>query len=406
MEIFYDVAIVGGGLVGASLAIALGDSGLKVALIEASPPRASTQASYDERNLALARATVTALQTLGVWPAVAARATPIQRIHISRAGEFGSVRLDAQREHLADFGAVLPARELGNGLVTALDAAKSLARITPAQVTGLRDEGDAVRLTVLRDGAESTLRTRLLVGADGTDSFVRNALGIEVEEVDYAQTLFVGTVTPEREMEGCAYERFSDFGPVALLPLSERRAGLILSVPTSEAASVAAMNDADYLALAQQRFGWRAGRFLRAGKRMSHPIRRVIARALTAPRAVLVGNAAQTIHPIGAQGFNLGLRDALTLAELIIVAAREQRDVGDASLLGDYAQRRRDDREGTLAFSDGLVRLACSPAAPLKPLRSLGMALLDGIAPLREAVARRGMGFRGVPNTYALGVKP
>src|SRR3569623_3299407 len=176
MEIFYDAAIVGGGLVGASLAIALGASGLKVALIEATPPRASTQASYDERNLALARATVTSLQTLGVWPALAARATPIRRIHVSRAGEFGSVRLDAQREHMADFGAVLPARELGNGLVSALGAARSLDRITPAQVTGLRAEGDAMRLVLQRDGGETTLRTRLLVGAGGTDSFVRNAL--------------------------------------------------------------------------------------------------------------------------------------------------------------------------------------------------------------------------------------
>jgi 2-octaprenyl-6-methoxyphenol hydroxylase len=406
MENFYDVAIVGGGLVGSSLAIALHDSGLAVALIEAVAPRTSTQPSYDERNLALARATVTALDTLGVWKSVAARATAIRRIHISRAGEFGSVRLDAQREHLADFGAVLPARELGNGLVAALAAATSLARITPAQVTAVEPAGDAVTLVLQRDGAESRLRARLVVGADGTDSFVRNALGIEVEEEDYAQTLFVGTVTPEREMDGCAYERFTDHGPVALLPLTERRAGLILSVPSADADAIAALDDASYLALAQERFGWRAGRFLRAGKRMVHPIRRVIARTLAAPRAVLVGNAAQTIHPIGAQGFNLGLRDALTLAELAIAAARAGRDVGQADVLAEYAQRRREDREGTLAFSDGLVRLACSPAKALAPMRSLGMALLDGVAPLREMVSRRGMGFRGVPNSYALGVKP
>lgn len=406
MDNQHDIAIVGGGLVGASLAIALADSGLSVALIEAVAPRASTQASYDERNLALSRATVTALSVLGVWPRVAAQAQAIGRVHVSRAGEFGSVRLDARREGLDSFGAVLPARELGNALIAALDAAPALARITPAQVRALEPAHDAVTLRLQREGREETLRARLVVGADGTDSFVRRELGIGTDDVDYGQTLFVGTVTPERALDGCAWERFSDDGPVALLPLAERRAGLVLSVTNERAAEIAALGDAAYLDFAQQRFGWRAGKFTRAGRRSAHPIRRVVAQSLTAPRAVLVGNAAQTIHPIGAQGFNLGLRDALTLAELVIAAQRSGDDPGNVELLAEYTKRRSEDRDGTLAFSDGLVRLACNPALPLKPLRTLGMALLDGIAPLREAVARRGMGYRGTPTAYALGAKP
>jgi 2-octaprenyl-6-methoxyphenol hydroxylase len=406
MDHTHDIAIVGGGLVGSSLAIALADSGLSVALIEAVPPRASAQASYDERNLALARATVTALGVLGVWPRVAAQAQAIRRIHISRAGEFGSVRLDARREGVDSFGAVLPARELGNGLLAALEAAPSLARVTPAHVRALATAPDAVTLHVQRGEREETLRARLVIGADGTDSFVRRELGIGTDDIDYGQTLFVGTVTPERALDGCAFERFSDEGPVALLPLAERRAGLVVSVPNERAADIAALSDTAYLEFAQQRFGWRAGRFTRVGRRSAHPIRRVVAQALTAPRVVLMGNAAQTIHPIGAQGFNLGLRDALTLAELVLAAARAGADPGHADLLAEYTRRRMEDRNGTLAFSDGLVRLACNPALPLKPLRTLGMALLDGVAPLREAVARRGMGFRGKPTAYALGVKP
>lgn len=406
MDHTYDIAIVGGGLVGSSLAIALADSGLSVALIEATAPRASTQASYDERNLALSRATVTALGVIGVWSRVAAQAQTIQRIHVSRVGEFGSVRLDARREGVDSFGAVIPARELGNGLIAALEAAPALVRVTPAQVRALDVTSDGVTLRVQRGEREESLRTRLVVGADGTESFVRRELRIGTDDIDYGQTLFVGTVTPERGLEGCAYERFSDEGPVALLPLAERRAGLVLSVANERAAHVAALSDADYMDLAQQRFGWRVGRFTRVGRRSTHPIRRVAAQALTSPRAVLVGNAAQTIHPIGAQGFNLGLRDALTLAELVIAAARTGADPGNAELLKEYAQRRAEDRTGTLAFSDGLVRLACNPALPLKPLRTLGMALLDGVAPLREAVARRGMGYRGTPTAYALGVKP
>jgi 2-octaprenyl-6-methoxyphenol hydroxylase len=235
---------------------------------------------------------------------------------------------------------------------------------------------------------------------------VRALCGIGTEDVDYAQTLFVGSVLPQRPLDGLAYERFSDSGPVALLPLAERRAGLVLSVPSSEAPAVAALDDAAFLALAQQRFGWRAGRFSRPGRRSSHAIRRVVARSLVAPRCVLVGNAAQTLHPIGAQGFNLGLRDALTLAQLLIDAQRRGADTGDEALLQQYAALRREDREGTMAFSDGLVRLACNPAAVLTPLRSLGLLLLDGLPQAGAMIARRGMGFRGKPTAYALGVRP
>lgn len=407
METLYDVAIVGGGLVGTSLAIALAGSPLRVALIEAAAPRPSTQPSHDERNLALARATTAALDALGVWPHVAARAMPIRRLHVSRAGEFGSLRLDAAREGVVDFGAVLPARELGNGLIAALEAARGIARVAPTELLGLEPGGDAHTLRLRGEAGEDfDLRARLVVGADGTNSLVRETMGIGTERIDYGQTLVVGSIAPGRDLDGVAYERFSDQGPVALLPLRDRRAGLVLSVPAAAAAEVLALDDAAYAAYAQQRFGWRAGAFSRPGRRAGHAIRRVTAQALTAERTVLVGNAAQTIHPIGAQGFNLGLRDALTLAELLLDAAREGGDGGDRALLRSYAQRRESDRRGTLAFSDGLVRLACQPNGLLSPLRSLGLAALDALAPLRQAVARRGMGYRGTPTAYALGVRP
>jgi 2-octaprenyl-6-methoxyphenol hydroxylase len=235
---------------------------------------------------------------------------------------------------------------------------------------------------------------------------VRDACAIGADRHDYAQHLIVTTVTAAKSLDQCAYERFSDEGPVAMLPLGDRRAGLVLSVDAGSAADAAALDDDGFLALAQRRFGWRLGRLTRPGRRVAYPIHRVVARALIAPRTVLVGNAAQTIHPIGAQGFNLGLRDALTLAELVIEAARAGGDVGAASLLQTHAERRRADRDGTLAFSDGLVRVACSPALPLRPLRSLGMLLLDGVSPLKDALVRRGMGLRGRPTPYAFGERP
>ncbi|QNK00088.1 2-octaprenyl-6-methoxyphenyl hydroxylase [Dyella telluris] len=387
------VLIVGGGLVGASLAIALDAAGIDAVMVEAAAPRIGEQPSYDERNLALARATVNGLTAIGVWKHAHAQATPIRHIHVTRAGEFGSVQMDAQRHGVDAMGWTLPARELGAALLRRLDECTRLRRLAPARVESLEPTADGWRARVHTGDGVVEIDTPLLVGADGTASFVRERLGIEVERLDYRQTLFVCTVTPERDHAQRAYERFADNGPIALLPLAARRCGLVLTVPQHEAKTVEAMDDDAFIALAQERFGWRLGRLSRPGKRHPYAIQRVAARSLISTRAVLVGNAAQTVHPIGAQGFNLGLRDALTLAELLADA----NDPGAEELLLGYAQRRAPDREGTMAMSHGLVQLACLPQPLLAPLRSLAMLAFDRLPPLQRLMARRGMGFRGEP---------
>jgi 2-octaprenyl-6-methoxyphenol hydroxylase len=403
-----DVLIVGGGLVGASLAIALDGSGLRVALIEAVAARVgesgrSALPSPDDRNLALSRASVNALTAIGVWELVARHTTPIRRVHVSRQGEFGVARFDAAKHGVDAFGATLPARELGQGLLARLATCTDLLRLAPAKLTALSNAPDAIVADVDTADGNRRLRTQLLVGADGTGSFVRDSLGIQSSHVDYAQTAFVTTVLPERAMDGCAYERFTSTGPVALLPLAERRAGVVLTVPTADAAPIAALDDSGYLALLHERFGYRLGRFSRPGRRVCYPLQRVMAQSLTAARAVLVGNAAQTLHPIAAQGFNLGLRDALTLAEMLVERTQQGADPGGAALLHDYAQRREDDRNGTAALSDGLARWTSSEALPLKLLRSIGLVALDRIGLLQDAFVRRGMGFRGRVPRLALG---
>jgi 2-octaprenyl-6-methoxyphenol hydroxylase len=398
----YDVLIVGGGLVGASLAIALDGSGLRVALVEAVPARADHQPSYDERNLALAAASVNALEALGVWTHVSSRATPIRRIHVSRQGEFGAARLEASKHGRESFGAVLPARELGNGLLARLATCATLVRHAPASLVALTAAPDSVTATLENSEARS-VSARLVVGADGTNSFVRGARGIETDNVDYAQTAFVTTVTPQRGLDDCAFERFTATGPVALLPLSEGRAGVVLTVPAADAARVVALDDRGFLELLHERFGWRLGRLSRLGNRVSYPLKRVRATRLTAARTVLVGNAAQTLHPIGAQGFNLGLRDALTLAELLVARAGGD-DAGSSHLLEEYSRRRVEDRDGTAAMSDGLARFTANEALPLKLLRSLGLIALDRVPLLQDQLVRRGMGFRGVVPRLALRV--
>ncbi|MFC5524654.1 2-octaprenyl-6-methoxyphenyl hydroxylase [Rhodanobacter ginsengisoli] len=387
------VLIIGGGLVGASLAIALDAAGIAATLVETAAPRADAQPSYDERNLALARATVNGLEAIGVWRHARAGATPIRHIHVSRAGEFGSARIDADKHGVDALGWTLPARELGVALLRRLDECTRLTRLAPATLAGLEPLAGGWRARIDSADGSRCIDTPLLVGADGTESFVRARLGIEAERHDYRQTLFVCTITPERDHANRAWERFADGGPIALLPLAERRCGLVLTVAAEAADGVAALDDAAFIELAQRRLGWRLGRLSRPGKRHPYAIRRVAASALVAPRAVLVGNAAQTVHPIGAQGFNLGLRDALTLAEMVAGAA----DPGAADLLQRYAARRAPDREGTMAMSHGLVQLACLPQPLLAPLRSLALLACDRVPPLQRALARRGMGFRGDP---------
>ena len=389
------ILIIGGGLVGASLAIALDAAGIAATLVEAAAPQADSQPSHDRRNLALARASVNGLEAIGVWQYAAACATPIRQVHVNRAGEFGSTRIEARRQGVDALGWTLPANELGAALLRRLDDCRTLTRLAPASLQQLQPLADGWRAHIRTADGGIQRDAALLVGADGTESLVRSQLGVAATRHDYAQTLFVCTLRPARAHDGRAWERFADDGPVALLPLAEGRCGLVLTVPAEQAEACSALDDAGYLALAQQRFGWRLGRLSQPGRRHAYAIHGVAAAQLTAPRAVLVGNAAQTVHPIGAQGFNLGLRDALTLAELL--AEPGAADPGAATLLDRYAARRAPDRESTMAMSHGLIRLACLAQPLLAPLRSLALLAGDRLPPLQQRLATRGMGFRAQP---------
>lgn len=387
----HDVAIVGGGLVGASLAIALDRAGVDTALIEATPPGAMPEV-FDQRNLSFADATVNALEALGVMQKLRTPPGSIARIHVSRAGDFGSVRLDAGDYGRAHFGKVVVARDFGEALEARLGELAHVTRYRPVQFAGFADGEATVRSLRLADTAgERLLQARLVVGADGTRSQVRDALGIGSETHDYGQRLFVARLRTQRAPDGTAYERLRDDGPTALLPRGDGHYGLVHGVAEGDADAVSALDDEAFLDRVQQAFGWRAGRFVSIGPRSVYPLAKVVADATVAPRAVLVGNAAQTMHPLGAQGFNLGLRDALTLAALI--AGSE--DPGSDALLQAHAERRREDRERTLQFSDGLARFTANPAPWLRPLRSLGLLAVDGVPSLQSLLAGGAMGYRG-----------
>jgi len=388
----HDVLIIGGGLVGASLAIALDGLGLDVAMVEATPAGA-LPAVFDQRNLSFAEATVNALGALGVLPLLRAPTGRIRRIHASRAGDFGRVRLEAKAHGREEFGRVVVARDFGEALEARLGQLQHLTRYRPARFVGLAGDGDGLRRVRIADTqGERELSTRLLVAADGTRSGVRETLGIHAREHDYGQTLLVARLRTQRPPDGTAYERLTAHGPTALLPRGDGHYGLVHGVPSEQADAVAAMDDVAFLARVQDAFGWRAGRFLAVGPRNVYPIVGCVADALVAPRAVLVGNAAQTLHPLGAQGFNLGLRDALTLAECI---AAHPVDAGDDALLRSHAARRAEDRSRTLAFSDGLAKLTSNDAPLLRPLRSAGLLAGDAMGWLQGWLVGGAMGYRG-----------
>ena len=389
----HDIVIVGGGLVGASLAIALDRLGLDVGMVEVTPPGALPLV-FDERNLSFAAATVNALTALRVMRAMQTPPAPIRRIHVSRSGDFGRVKLDAADYGREAFGQVVVARAFGDALEARLGELRNLTRYRPARFSGtdVSDSGHrAIRIEQPSSGDALRIEARLLVAADGTRSQVREALHIAVDEHDYAQTLLVARIRAQHAPDGTAYERFGEDGPTALLPRGDRHFGVVHGVARGDADRVMATSDEEWLARLQSTFGWRVGRLLSSGPRSAYPALRVVASRTTADRAALIGNAAQTIHPIGAQGFNLGLRDALTLAELV---ERHGGDPGDPALLTAYGERRREDRARTLAFSDGLARITSNTAPMLRPLRSLGLLAADAVPSAQAMLVGGAMGYR------------
>ncbi|HET7204712.1 MAG TPA: 2-octaprenyl-6-methoxyphenyl hydroxylase [Steroidobacteraceae bacterium] len=403
----YDLAIVGGGLVGASLALALAPLGLRIALLEAVAPGTGEQhPSFDERTTALANGTVRAFRTLGVWDEMAREAAPIRRIHVSDQGRFGTARVDAAEQGLEALGYVVPNRAIGAALWHALERAPTVRLIAPARVTGSEPGSDTRTVRYEADGAAQTLAARLVVAADGIHSLVRDQSGIDADHIDYGQSAITTVLVAQRFHDYVAYERFTEAGPIAILPLTDGRCGMVWTVRPAEVERLLGLSDDDFLAEFQRAFGFRLGRFLRVGRRASYGLVLSRAERHVATRLAVVGNAAQGLHPIAGQGFNLGLRDAMSLAELIADRRLEgSTDPGTPDLLQDYADWRETDRRRIVAFTDGLVRLFSTPLGALRTLRSLGILAFDVFPPAKTALARLSVGAaarvprltRGVP---------
>ena len=378
-----DVLIVGGGPVGAVLALALAQGArtpLRVTVLEAQPDSAPRT---DTRTLALAHGSRLILERVGIWQQLKS-ATPITRIHISQRGSFGRALLSAEQAGLPALGYVISYAELQNALQAALRQCDA-QYLTGAQVTALLPGAAAAQVQFARAGADKTLSARLAVLADGGRG-LKQIPGIVRESRDYQQSAVVCQVSTALPHHNLAYERFTDEGPAALLPSGDAYA-LVWTTTPQRAQALLALPDAEFLAQLQAHFGDRQGAFLSAGKRSSFALGLQQSKPITGPRLALIGNAAQMLHPVAGQGFNMGLRDAWELAQATLACAPS--DIGEPAMLNAYAAGRRIDTQGGVFFTDLLVRGFSNAIPGLRPLRALALSALDALPPAKSFVVRR-----------------
>lgn len=405
------IAIAGGGLVGTTLAVALGRAGIPIVLVEASSADEPGRSAYDSRPIALSQSSRRILDTLGVWQRLRAAVTPITRIHVSDRGHFGFARLRAEDHDVDALGYVIAAARLGEALETALGTLEHVRVLRPAVVDdAVCEHFPGVRLSISEsadspDAARhSHVEAKLLVLCDGGRSPLRGQLGIPVNERDYGQWAVTARVEARCAHDGVAYERFTAAGPLALLPMPGNSCGLVWSMDAPSSERLVALDDDAFLRELGGQFGMRLGGFVSSGPRSAFPVRLITASEVVGERLAVIGNAANHLHPVAGQGLNLGLRDAAALAEIVSASLREGGDPGDASVLGRYAEGRRTDQKRVSRATDALVRLFSNRFAPLVVGRGLGLLAFDLVPPIKRRFGNHAMGLTGRQSRLARGL--
>ena len=398
-----EVIIVGGGMVGLSLALMLAKQNIAVKLLEAikypnydDVNLAPYHSSFDARNSALSRRTVQIYQELGLWSALQEHATPIFEVNITEQGSFGKARLKAEQEKVESFGQVIENAWLGRVLLTEVQKQPFIELIDGVQVTQLTQDADMAYIDASRGEEQLSLQAKLVIAADGRDSFCRKALGIGASEHDYDQVAIVTTVQTSKPHNHVGFERFSSLGPLALLPLpGEYRRSVVWPVKKgTEGEWLGDENDQHFLDALQETYGDRAGKFQKTGKRFSFRLSQVLAEKQVVGRVVLMGNAAHTIHPVAGQGFNLCMRDAHVLVRYLTEQIAQNADLGDAEMLQAYEASRLTDQQRVIKFCDSVVRGFSNSNPILKFIRNTGLVAFDTIPGIKPLVANYAMGLK------------
>lgn len=397
------VIIVGGGMVGLSLSLMLAKANIAVKLLEAVKyPNYDDQnvapyhSSFDARNTALSRRSVQIYQKLELWDALQQHATPILQVHITEQGSFGKARLIAEQEKVESFGQVIENAWLGRVLLTQVRQQPLIELIDGVQVTALTQDAEQVHVEAKRGDEVLKLESKLLIAADGRDSFCRQAIGVGVDVHDYDQVAIVTTVQTSKPHDQVGFERFSALGPLALLPLpGEYRRSVVWPVKKgTECEWLGEENDQHFLDALQKTYGDRAGKFEKTGKRFSYPLSQVLAHKQAVGRVILMGNAAHTIHPVAGQGFNLCLRDADVLVRYLVNQLTASDDIGNPDNLLAYEQARLSDQQRVIKFCDTVVRGFSNQNPLLKLIRNTGLIAFDVIPGVKPLVANYAMGLK------------
>jgi len=406
----YDVIIVGGGMVSASLALALSPLNLKIALVDAFVHSSDNQPSYDDRAIALSYGSSLIFKGMGLWHTLKDKTSLIKQIHVSDRGHFGATRLTAKQEKVPALGYLVESRILGQELYEALKQS-NIRQIIPAAITDIDHSETQATITLEKEGEPVSISTDLIIAADGTRSKVRELSGIQTTTRDYYQSAIIANVSTEKPHQGRAFERFTDEGPIALLPMSENRCSLVWTHDTSQDTDkidqLMALDDGEFLHQLGEAFGYRLGRFTKVGKRSAYPLSLVTANKNTAERTVIIGNASHTLHPVAGQGLNLALRDVAVLSDLVaeLMAGKKQISNQDvAELLSRYESQREGDIKTTVQYTDSLVRLFSNDNALLGHARAGGLLAVDRLPPLRKWLTRKSMGINYRQSRLARGL--
>jgi 2-octaprenyl-6-methoxyphenol hydroxylase len=405
----YDIVIIGAGMVGASFAAALieqaAELNLSIALIEAkaladTDNTLSYQPSFDSRATALSFGSSLIYQQLGVWQQLQQHAQAIEHIHVSDKGHFGATRLHAKQEKVPALGYVIENKWLGDVLhqhIKQHPNKQCVELVCPASIESIERVAGNMQLQVNHEGNQFSLSASLVVIADGGRSSLREQLGIDYTEKHYQQHALVANVAIDRTHNNVAYERFTDTGPIAILPLAKQarthRCGLIWTVPDEDVQRISDLSDDQFLIELQQRFGFRVGRFKSVGQRFNYPLTLQAAPEQVRAGLVVVGNAAHTLHPIAGQGFNLALRGVLSLAKCVLQAAKNGQPLGDFKMLSAYQHERSADQQATIGFSDKSMKLFSTNQPLLALGRDIGLQCLDICPPAKTMFARSAMGL-------------
>ena len=386
----YDLVIVGGGLTGMALAAALAKSPLSILLLEQNTVAAVAANILDLRTTGLSRSSATIFQQIGLWQKIEPLVTAIEKLDISEQGGYGSARIDAREFEMSPVGYMAPNLDLIKVLSEYVQGLENVCIQAPASLVAIEKNAQGYLLQCSH--TEAKVQARLLVGADGAQSKLRSLLAIDATHKDYRQTAIISNVRPEKLHNNCAYERFTAHGPLAILPIQDQHCALIWTHSSEQAAAHMALDDDAFLQALEQAFGRRLGRLEAVGKRVSYPLSMTTASELYKPAAVLIGNAAQSVHPVAAQGFNLGLRDVQSLVGLL-QQNNYQLDQLD-QLLKRYADSREADRGHVIKLTDGLTRMFAAQFPAARALRGVGLRLLGAVAPLQRVLLNRNSGMR------------